>query len=98
MDRAGRADTAPRRSPSENEWVIPDAPLMPRGWDLTPEEAEGVLVGLGVPVTVQRAQSTVVREGGLITVAPPPGTPLDNDTEAILTVSSGPPNGPTEPH
>ncbi|HYA69486.1 MAG TPA: PASTA domain-containing protein [Acidimicrobiales bacterium] len=64
---------------------------MPKVWDRSLDEAGLVLTRLGVPFRVVMATSTAVEEGQLISVAPRPGTPLAPGEEAVLTVSSGPP-------
>jgi len=64
---------------------------MPRVWDLSFEEAQQALRAVGLAFAVHRAQSQVVPEGALIAASPPPGSEIDDGTEIVLTVSSGPP-------
>ena len=64
---------------------------MPRVFDLSAEAAEAVLNAAGLDFYVERAQSTAVPEGSLISVSPRPDTPLDRDSRIVLTVSAGPP-------
>ena len=64
---------------------------MPQVWDLSAEEAQRVLTHLGLTFEVRQMTSTSVPVGGIISVAPRPGTPLEADTRIILAVSSGPP-------
>lgn len=67
------------------------AQTMPEVWNLSAEQAKSVLTYRGVPFRVVLQHSTNIEEGRLISVAPRPGTPLGPGDEAILTVSSGPP-------
>ena len=64
---------------------------MPQVWDLSAEEAQRVLVDLGLTFEVRQMTSTSVPEGGLVSVEPRPGTLLEADTRIILAVSTGPP-------
>jgi beta-lactam-binding protein with PASTA domain len=65
--------------------------LMPRVFDMSAEAAEAALRAAGLDFCVERAQSRAVPEGGVISVSPRPGTPLDRGSRIVLTVSAGPP-------
>jgi beta-lactam-binding protein with PASTA domain len=64
---------------------------MPEVVGLTLDAAQAVLHGAGLNFRIERHQSRVVPEGVLMTVVPSPGTPVDEDTDIVLVVSSGPP-------
>jgi beta-lactam-binding protein with PASTA domain len=64
---------------------------MPRVWQLSFDQAQQALHGLGLAFAINRAQSDVVPEGTLMAVSPPPGTSLDDGTTILVTVSTGPP-------
>ncbi len=69
---------------------------MPKVWHLSVEGAESALQGASIPYRISRAQSRVVPEGHLISVAPVPGTVMPPGDEALLTVSCGPPVVPDD--
>ena len=64
---------------------------MPEVWGLSAEEAQRVLMDLGLTFEVRQMTSTSVPVGGIISVAPRPGSPLEADTRIILALSTGPP-------
>ncbi len=64
---------------------------MPKVWDLSVEEAQQTLRAVGLAFAIHYAQSQAMPEGALITASPRPGSDLDDGTEIVLTVSSGPP-------
>lgn len=70
-----------------------DSRLMPRVFDLSRNEAEAALRAAGLDFDVVLAQSTAVPGGDLIDVSPRPGTPVDEGTRVVLTVSAGRPIG-----
>jgi beta-lactam-binding protein with PASTA domain len=67
---------------------------MPQVWNLTFEEAKAVLDSAGIRYQICFAQSRAILEGELLSVAPPPGTAMDAEMAALITVSSGPPLAP----
>jgi beta-lactam-binding protein with PASTA domain len=64
---------------------------MPQVWNLPMEEAEAALHAASIPYRISRAQSQVVPEGDLVSVAPMPGTVMRPGDEVLLTVSCGAP-------
>ncbi len=64
---------------------------MPRVHHLTLEQAQHTLQTENLTFRIQRMQSMAVPEGELIAVSPRPGTNVEDGSEVVLTVSSGPP-------
>jgi beta-lactam-binding protein with PASTA domain len=64
---------------------------MPRINHLTLEQAQDTLRAERLPFKVELMQSMVVPEGQLIAVSPRPGSNMEDGSEVVLTVSSGPP-------
>ena len=69
---------------------------MPRIHHLTLEQAQHALQAEGLLFKLRLMQSDAVPEGELIAVSPRPGTTVvEEESEVVLMVSSGPPDSET---
>lgn len=68
----------------------PSRPILPDLAGLEPERARSILRQLGVAVTADRRTSSDLHPQGVVVESvPPPGTPIEEDTEVTLVLSRG---------
>jgi beta-lactam-binding protein with PASTA domain len=75
----------------ENRAMAGEPRKMPRIHHLTLEQAQHTLQAEGLTFKLRLMQSKAVPEGELIAVSPRPGTIVEDESEVVLMVSSGPP-------